>query len=69
MNITLKTLPIVSLAVAFGFLLVSCKNLMKPVDGPGMERDSADFANEVDCAKTQACAKWQRAESETPLQQ
>lgn len=57
MNITLKVLSIVCLAVAIGFLLVSCKNLMKPVDGPGMERDSADFANEVDSVKAQAGAK------------
>lgn len=57
MNITLKVLSIVCLAVAIGILLVSCRNLMKPVDGPGMERDSADFANEVDSEKAQAGAK------------
>lgn len=57
MNIILKVLSIVCLVVAAGFLLVSCKNLVKPVDGPGMERDSADFANEPDSTKAQSQAK------------
>lgn len=53
MNITLKIIPWACLLIAIAFVLMSCRHLVKPVDGPGMERDSADYAHEADIVKAQ----------------
>ena len=46
MNKMIKILFFISLVAAIGAIVVSCRHLVKPVDGPGMERAPAEYASD-----------------------
>lgn len=52
MNLMLKIISAVGLIIVAAFLFTSCQQLVQPVDGPGMERDPADYAHEADSEQT-----------------
>lgn len=41
----IKILSFIFLVFLIGGSIASCKHWVKPLDGPGMERDSADYAS------------------------
>lgn len=48
MKTIIKMGSFICLVLLIGIFVVSCKHLVTPLDGPGMERDPADYASDND---------------------